>query len=43
MKKHFVTFFSPGTFIAESTTKPIESWNIEEAKEMAEGGRDERI
>src|SRR6266853_469139 len=35
MEKHFVTFYSPGTFIAETTTKPIESWDVETAKGMA--------
>lgn len=35
MKKHFVTFYSPGSFVAETTTKPIKSWNIETAVEMA--------
>ncbi len=35
MKQHFVTFFSPGTFVAEETTKPIDSWDIENAKKMA--------
>lgn len=35
MIKHFVHFFSPGTFVAEETVKPIESWNIEEAQAMA--------
>lgn len=35
MERHFVTFYSPGTFVAETTTKPIDSWNIEVAKEMA--------
>jgi hypothetical protein len=35
MKKHFVTFFSPGTFVAEDTTKPIDSWDVEAAKAMA--------
>lgn len=35
MKKHFVTFLSPGTFVSETTTKPIESWDVEKAMEMA--------
>lgn len=35
MEKHFVEFYSPGTFVAENTTKPIDSWNIEEAAHMA--------
>lgn len=35
MKQHFVTFYSPGTFVAEDTTKPIDSWDVEKAKEMA--------
>lgn len=35
MKKHFVKFFSPGTFVAEETTKPIESWDVDKAVEMS--------
>ena len=35
MEKHFVTFLSPGTFVAEDTTKPIDSWDVEKAKKMA--------
>lgn len=35
MKKHFVTFLSPGTFVAEETTKPIDSWDVDTAVEMA--------
>jgi len=35
MKKHFVTFLSPGTFVHEETTMPIYAWDIEEACEMA--------
>jgi hypothetical protein len=37
MKKHYVVFFSPGTFVAEQTQKEIDSWDIEKAKEMARG------
>lgn len=36
MKKDFVTFYSPGTFVAELTTKPIDKWDVAEAREMAE-------
>jgi len=35
MEKHFVTFYSPGTFVAESTSKPIESWDVDLAVAMA--------
>jgi hypothetical protein len=35
VKAHFVTFYSPGTFVAETTEKPIQSWDIEIAKKMA--------
>ncbi len=35
MQKHFVTFYSPGTFVHEQTTKPIETWNVEQAVEMS--------
>jgi len=35
MQKHFVTFFSPGTFVAETTEKPVDSWDVEAAKSMA--------
>lgn len=37
MKAHFVTFYSPGTFVAEETTKPIESWDVDKAKKIAVG------
>ena len=37
MKKHFVTFYSPGTFVSETTSKPIASWDVEVAKTMARG------
>lgn len=35
MKKHFVTFFSPGTFVAEETTKEINSWDVQKAIDMS--------
>jgi len=35
MKQHFVTFYSPGTFVDEETTKPIKSWHIQTAAKMA--------
>jgi len=35
MEKHFVTFCSPGTFVPETSEKPIESWDVEAAKGMA--------
>lgn len=35
MTKHFVIFYSPGTFIAESSEKQIGSWDVKEACRMA--------
>ncbi len=35
MKAHFVTFLSPGTFVHEETTNPIDSWDVAKAKKMA--------
>lgn len=35
MKANFVTFLSPGTFVHETSTKPIEKWDVEQAKAMA--------
>jgi hypothetical protein len=35
MRKHFVTFRSPGTFTAEEITEPINSWDVGQATEMA--------
>jgi len=35
MKKHFVNFYSPGTLVSEVSSKPIESWDVAKAMEMA--------
>lgn len=35
--KHFVEFFSPGTFVSESSRREIPSWDILTAVEMANG------
>ncbi len=35
IKAHFVTFYSPGTFVAETSTKPIQLWDVDAAKTMA--------
>ena len=35
MEAHFVTFYSPGTFVAESSSLPIDSWDVAKAKAMA--------
>jgi len=37
MIKHFVEFYSPGTFFSETTSKPIDSWDINTALEMVKG------
>lgn len=33
--QHYVTFYSPGTFVAETTKKEIESWDVDVAIKMA--------
>lgn len=35
MKKHFVTFYSPRTFVHEETTKEIDGWDVVRAQSMA--------
>lgn len=35
MIKHFITFYSPGTFFSETTQKEIDNWSIDKAKELA--------
>jgi hypothetical protein len=37
MKQHFVTFYSPGTFVAEETTKPIDKWDVPTALKLMKG------
>jgi hypothetical protein len=36
LQKHFVTFYSPGTIVAETTEKPIDYWNVDATVKMAE-------
>lgn len=35
MKKHFVVFESPGTFVHEVSIRPIDSWNTAKAVKMS--------
>lgn len=35
MKKHFVTFYSPGTFVSETDEYPIDSWDVDKAVELS--------
>lgn len=35
MEKHFVTFYSPGTLVSETSERPIESWDVDAAMQMA--------
>jgi hypothetical protein len=35
IQKHFVTFYSPGTFTAETSAREISGWDIDEAILMA--------
>jgi hypothetical protein len=34
-EKHFVTFLSPGTFVSETTTHEVDSWNVAAAVAMS--------
>lgn len=35
IRKHYVTFVSPGTFMPETNTEEVESWDIEAATQRA--------
>jgi hypothetical protein len=35
ISKHFVTFESPGTFVNEETTQPIDFWDVDTAVKMS--------
>lgn len=35
MEKHFVKFYSAGSFVAEETVKEIDSWDVNKAIEMS--------
>lgn len=35
MQTHFVTFLMPGPFVATKIRRPIGSWDVEEARQMA--------
>ena len=35
IKKNFVTFYSPGSFVSETEDREIETWDVEQACDMA--------
>lgn len=35
LTQHYVEFYSPGTFVSETTAKPIPAWDVDEAVRMA--------
>lgn len=37
MEQHFVTFYSPGTFVAETSTMPVPAWDVDLALSLMSG------
>lgn len=35
MQQHYVIFYSPGTFVAEESSKPVDAWDVDAAVEAA--------
>lgn len=35
VQAHFVTFYSPGTFVSEQSSMPIHAWDVDTAKALA--------
>ena len=42
MKAHFVTFYSPGTFVSETTERPIARWDAPSSESSASSMRFQR-
>lgn len=36
VQQHFAVFYSPGTFVAETTEKPVSRWDVAEAVALAD-------
>ena len=35
IQQHYVTFYSPGTMVAETDSKKVDAWDVDQAVEMA--------
>lgn len=40
LRRHYVTFYSPGTFVAETTTKEVVAWDVDEVTKTARSVRE---